>query len=95
VATVDALTKARAIYWDGSRVAYDKEGGEAKKTGTLSIGASTVFGGRFFNGGIEEAALWDRALAGDEVHNIHEATHNNAHTNGEPREHAARKNISS
>jgi hypothetical protein len=37
------------------------------KTGVFSIGASTVFGGRFFNGGIEEAALWDRALRAAEI----------------------------
>jgi Concanavalin A-like lectin/glucanases superfamily len=85
VATLDARTKARAIYWDGDLVAHDKEGGEANKTGILSIGASTVFGGRFFNGGIEEAVLWNRALTGDEVRNIYEATHtNSAHIDGVP-----------
>jgi Concanavalin A-like lectin/glucanases superfamily len=67
VVTLDTATHTRAIYWDGKLAATDKGGGEAGKTGIFSIGASTVFGGRFFKGGIEEAALWNRALAASEI----------------------------
>jgi Concanavalin A-like lectin/glucanases superfamily len=67
VVTLDTATHTRAIYWDGKLAATDKGGGEAGKTGIFSVGASTVFGGRFFKGGIEEAALWNRALAASEV----------------------------
>ena len=67
VVTMDTPSETRAIYWDGKVVATDKGGGRANKTGTFSIGASTVFGGRFFKGGIQEAALWSRALKADEV----------------------------
>ena len=74
VVTVNTRTKARVIYWDGESVANDKDAGEPNKTGILSIGASTVFSGRFFNGGIEEAALWDRALTEDEVSQIYAAS---------------------
>ncbi len=79
VVTVDTRSKARVIYWDGDAVASDKDGGEANKTGILSIGESTVFGGRFFNGGIEEAALWNRALSADDVSKIYAASRPGAH----------------
>lgn len=74
VATVDSVTKARVIYWDGEAVASDKEGGRPNKGSVLSIGANPVFAGRFFNGGIEEAALWNRALSADEVMKIYDAS---------------------
>jgi hypothetical protein len=73
VATVDTVSQTRVIYWDGKPVATDKGGGRAGKTGTFSIGASTVFGGRFFKGGIEEAGLWNRALQATEVAAIYAA----------------------
>ncbi len=74
VATMDAVSQTRVIYWDGKPVATDKGGGRAGKTGTFSMGASTVFGGRFFKGGIAEAALWNRALAAGEVGAIYAAS---------------------
>jgi hypothetical protein len=74
VATMDAVSQTRVIYWDGKPVATDKGGGRAGKTGTFSIGASTVFGGRFFKGGIEEAGLWNRALSSGEVAAIYSAS---------------------
>ena len=79
VATMNTVSKTRVIYWDGDVVASDKGGGEAKKTSMLSIGESTVFSGRFFNGGIEEAALWNRALSADEVSKIYSASQPDAH----------------
>jgi hypothetical protein len=71
VATLDTATHSRVIYWDGKQVAADKGGGRAGKTSLFSIGASTVFSGRFFHGGIEEAALWNRALTATEVATIY------------------------
>lgn len=73
VATLDTATHTRAIYWDGKQVATDKGGGEPGKNTKLSIGASTVFSGRFFDGGIEEVALWNRALKATEVATIYAA----------------------
>jgi hypothetical protein len=74
VATMDAVSQTRVIYWDGKPVATDKGGGRAGKTGAFSIGASTVFGGRFFKGGIQEVGLWNRALAASEVAAIYAAS---------------------
>ena len=78
VVTLNTATKARVIYWDGDEVASDKGGDTPNKTGKLSIGESTLFGGRHFNGGIEEAALWNRALSDDEVSKIYAASQNAA-----------------
>jgi hypothetical protein len=73
VATVDTVSQTRVIYWDGKPAATDKGGGRAEKTGTFSIGASTIFGGRFFKGGIDEVGLWNRALQASEVAAIYSA----------------------
>ena len=67
VATLDTATQTRILYWDGKAVATDHGGGRADKSGAFSIGASTVFSGRFFIGGIAETALWNRALKASEV----------------------------
>jgi hypothetical protein len=80
--TLDTLTQTRAIYWDGELVAADKGGGEAGKSNLFTLGASTVFGGRFFKGGVEEAALWNRALKASEVSAIYAAARPNAASAG-------------
>lgn len=74
VATLDTANNNRSIYWDGKLVAHDGGGGKAGKTAPFSIGASTVFGGRWFKGGIEEAALWNRSLSASEVSSIYTAS---------------------
>ena len=73
VATLDTTTKARAIYWDGKLVAKDANGGRPNKTAAFSIGASTVWGDRWFKGGIQDAALWNRAVRATEVAAIYAA----------------------
>lgn len=67
VATLDTASRVRALYWDGRLVRTDLGGGTPNKTSSFSIGESTVFTGRFFHGSIDEVALWNRALSGDEV----------------------------
>ncbi len=67
VATMDNGSKTRVLYWDGKLAKVDAVGGTPNKTGLLTIGESPVFTGRFFNGSIDEVALWDRALSGAEV----------------------------
>jgi hypothetical protein len=73
VVTLDTVSQIRTIYWDGKSVATDKGGGRAPKTAVFSIGESTVFTGRFFHGGIEDVALWNRALKPAEVTAIYAA----------------------
>jgi len=67
VATMDTGSKTRVLYWDGKLAKVDAVGGTPNKTGLFTIGESPVFTGRFFNGSIDEVALWDRALSGAEV----------------------------
>jgi hypothetical protein len=74
LATLDTQTQTRTIYWDGKQVASDKGGGRVGKTGTFSIGESTVFRGRYFQGGIAEVALWSHALKASEVASIYAAS---------------------
>jgi hypothetical protein len=73
VATLDTPTHTRVLYWDGKPVASDKGGGEAGKKNEFTIGESTVFRGRFFHGGIDDVALWNRALKASEVAAIYAA----------------------
>lgn len=73
VATLNTVTKARAIYWDGKQVARDLGGGRADKTQTFTIGESVVFSQRFFHGGIQDVALWNRALTASQVAEIYAA----------------------
>jgi hypothetical protein len=82
VVTVDMATKARAIYWDGKLVASDKGASNAAKKNVFTIGASPVFTGRNFDGGIEEVALWNRALKASEVSAIHAASGSSAGSSG-------------
>jgi hypothetical protein len=74
VVTVDTAAHTRTIYWDGKLVAHDAGGGRPGKTSEFSIGASTVFGGRWFDGGVEHVALWNRALKGTEVAALYAAS---------------------
>ncbi len=73
VVTMDVTSRNRALYWDGQQVATDQEPGSPNKTAPFSIGASTVFGGRFFSGSIDEVALWNRSLSAAEVAAIYKS----------------------
>jgi hypothetical protein len=74
VVTMDVTAKSRAIYWDGVMVNSDQDPGKPNKTSAFSIGESTVFTGRFFNGSIDEVALWNRALGAAEVAAIYNSS---------------------
>jgi len=73
VATFDVDRRTRALYWDGALVASDDDAGRPGKIGQLTIGASAVWGGRFFEGGIDEVALWNKALSEEQVANFYSA----------------------
>ena len=57
----------RAIYWDGNLVASDNTTSPTPKTGAFQIGATNVFTGRNFPGGIEEVGFWNYALTSAQV----------------------------
>jgi hypothetical protein len=73
VATMDAAAPAKTIYWDGQSQATDSGGNDPHKTAQFTIGESPVFTGRFFQGGIDEVAIWDRALTPAEVSALYQA----------------------
>jgi len=73
VATMDAVTPGRAIYWDGQSQATDKSGSNTPKTSEFTIGESPVFTGRFFQGGIDEVAIWNRVLTPPEVSALYQS----------------------
>jgi hypothetical protein len=82
VVTIDSQTKSRAIYWDGKSVATGKIDGVNPKKNVFTIGESPVFTGRFFKGGIEEVALWNRALKPADVTAIYAAAKPGASAGG-------------
>lgn len=70
----DGTTDFSRIYWDGQLVG--NAGGDFTDAGHSSpftIGYSSVFGGREFNGVIDEVATWGRALSTEEVASIYAA----------------------
>ena len=71
VATFDAATKERAIYWDGKLGKMDTGGGTVGKSNEFTIGESKVFTGRFFDGDISDVGLWNTALSADTVARIY------------------------
>jgi Concanavalin A-like lectin/glucanases superfamily len=77
VATLDTVSKVRAMYWDGKQVATDHGGGSNNKASVFTIGESPLFTGRHFSGQVQDAALWNRALKPAEVAAIY-ATAGNA-----------------
>lgn len=75
VATLHAGNNgSRQIFWDGKLVAHDTGGGTPHKTRPFSIGNSTYFSDRWFDGGISEVALWNRVLSGSEIASIYAAS---------------------
>ena len=75
VTFVGGAQGSRTIYWDGAVAAsYSGPVNTAVKVNPFSIGYSLVFGGRDFNGLIDEVAVWNRALSVGEVTAIHNAS---------------------
>jgi uncharacterized protein (TIGR03437 family) len=67
VVTFDNVAGKRTIYWDGNLVASDTTQSIPNKTTAFQIGATNVFDGRYFPGGIEEVAVWSYALTQAQV----------------------------
>jgi TonB family protein len=73
VATFDTESHVRAIYWDGKAVKHDQDAGKPDKNNAFTIGDSPVFSDRFFDGAIDEVALWSRSLTAAEIATIYNA----------------------
>ena len=73
-AEFDTTAKTRRIFWDGKQVASSTPGAHSASTQEFTIGASAVFAGRFFDGSIDEATLFNRALTSSEIATIYAAS---------------------
>jgi concanavalin A-like lectin/glucanase superfamily protein/List-Bact-rpt repeat protein len=73
VATFDSTTNTENLYWDGQLVATANNTVLTNKTVQFAIGASNVFSGRNFDGGIDEVAVWNTALTAAQVSAIYGA----------------------
>jgi hypothetical protein len=71
VATFDSSTNAESLYWDAGLVGSGNNIAFLNKTTQFNIGASTVFTGRNFAGGIDEVAVWNYALTAAQVKSLY------------------------
>ena len=74
VTYVGGTSGSRNVYWNGA-VGTLATGSvnSASKTSQFNIGESLVFTGRFFQGGIDDVAVWNRALSGTEIAAMYKA----------------------
>ena len=73
-ATFDSRTNTESLYWDGGLVGSGNNIALLNKTTQFNIGASTVFTGRNFAGGIDEVAVWNYALTAAQVTSLYNST---------------------
>jgi hypothetical protein len=59
------------LYLNGVQVAQTGAGGHGNGTGTFAIGESDVFTGRFFNGALDEIAVYNTELTAAQVAGIY------------------------
>jgi hypothetical protein len=64
-------SSSRNLYLDGRLVASNVPGGHSANTSPFSMGDSTVFSGRFFNGRLDEIAIFNRELSATDVAGIY------------------------
>lgn len=70
--TFDSTAGTRDIYWNGSLAAsFTGAVNGTAKTNAFTIGSSTVFPGRDFNGDIDEVAVFNYALTGAQVSQLY------------------------
>lgn len=62
---------SRSIYIDGSLVASNVPSGHGLNSSPFTIGDSGVFSGRYFNGKLDEIAVFNRELTSTEISNIY------------------------
>lgn len=75
-ATVDPTAQTRSLYVNGVQVATQSAytGDNSFKTSVFTIGESSVFGGRAFQGSIDEVALFNKSLSSDQIQSLYAAS---------------------
>jgi hypothetical protein len=71
--TFDTVANTRAVYIDGILVNSNTPGPHSANNAPFSVGYSTVWGNRWFPGGISDVAIFDRALTADEIQGLEQA----------------------
>lgn len=72
VAATFTANSSRDLYINGVQVASNTPGGHSiNSSNAFSMGASTVFGGRWFNGGIDEVAVYNTQLSSTDIQQIY------------------------
>src|SRR5262245_13413843 len=66
------VENSRVIYLDGVPVGASTPGGHSTNTSLFNVGENDVFTGRFFQGRLDEVALFDRALTAEEIACVYE-----------------------
>jgi len=72
-ASFDTVANTRSLYIDGHLVGTGTPGIHTANSAPFSIGYSTVFGGRWFPGAIDEVAIYNRALSDLEILSLEDA----------------------
>jgi concanavalin A-like lectin/glucanase superfamily protein/Big-like domain-containing protein len=71
----------RNIYWDGVLVSpYTGPVSDGTKVGQFTVGYSTVFGGRDFQGNIDDVGVWNYVLSTEQIKALWQACHRKATT---------------
>jgi len=72
-ATYDSSTGNQDLYLDGTLLASNNNGTPGLKVDQFTIGYSTVFGSRDFDGDISDVGIWDYQLTGTQVLGLYDA----------------------
>lgn len=71
VAATFTANSSRDLYINGSLVASNTPGGHTLNSAAFNIGESTVFPGRWFDGGIDEVAVYNTQLSSNDIQQIY------------------------
>ena len=71
VAATFTANSSRDLYINGVQVASNTPGGHSLNSAAFNIGESTVFPGRWFNGGIDEVAVYNTQLSSTDIQQIY------------------------
>ncbi|MGC8551406.1 MAG: LamG domain-containing protein [Phycisphaerae bacterium] len=76
VAATFTANSSRDLYINGQLVASNTPGGHSLDSAAFNIGESTVFPGRWFNGGIDEVAVYNTQLSSTDIQQIYNSASN-------------------
>lgn len=72
--TFDTVAGIRKVYIDGRAVGSNTPGPHSADSSAFTIGYNAVWPNRWFNGAIDEVAIFDRALSDQEIRDLQDAS---------------------